>query len=168
MRPVEGLDLIMSPLLRVYGVGGGFQGAVPGLEFGFRCADLLEQVAGFDIAQEDLQGEGGDAGDFPEQRVLLVGQWGEGSNFQHCEDSLPRQKGKNDNGLRGGLNRFRDDVDVVGGNVGELQGKVIESNSLMVVLVDRSGGQVLGVVTLHDVLRAEAAMAEAGADSNGA
>jgi CBS domain containing-hemolysin-like protein len=33
----------------------------------------------------------------------------------------------------------------------------------MVVLVDRPGGQVLGVVTLHDVLRAEAAMAEAGA-----
>ncbi len=47
--------------------------------------------------------------------------------------------------------------------VGELQGKVIESNSLMVVMVDRPGGQVLGVVTLHDVLRAEAAMAEAGA-----
>ncbi len=46
--------------------------------------------------------------------------------------------------------------------VGELQGKVIESNSLMVVMVDRPGGQVLGVVTLHDVLRAEAAMAEAG------
>jgi CIC family chloride channel protein len=52
---------------------------------------------------------------------------------------------------------------VPGEKVGELQGKVIESNSLMVVLVDRPGGQVLGVVTLHDVLRAEAAMAEAGA-----
>jgi chloride channel protein, CIC family len=50
-----------------------------------------------------------------------------------------------------------------GERVGELQGKVIESNSLMVVLVDRPSGQVLGVVTLHDVLRAEAAMAEAGA-----
>ncbi len=50
-----------------------------------------------------------------------------------------------------------------GEKVGELQGKVIESNSLMVVLVDRPGGQVLGVVTLHDVLRAEAAMAEAWA-----
>ncbi len=50
-----------------------------------------------------------------------------------------------------------------GVKVGELQGKVIESGSLMVVLVDRPGGQVLGVVTLHDVLRAEAAMAEAGA-----
>ena len=34
--------------------------------------------------------------------------------------------------------------------------------ALMVVMVDRPGGQVLGVVTLHDVLRAEAAMAEAG------
>jgi chloride channel protein, CIC family len=50
-----------------------------------------------------------------------------------------------------------------GSRVWELQGKVIESNSLMVVVVDRPGGQVLGVVTLHDVLRAEAALAEAGA-----
>jgi CIC family chloride channel protein len=52
---------------------------------------------------------------------------------------------------------------LAGEKVGDLQGKVIESNSLMVVLVERPGGQVLGVVTLHDVLRAEAAMAEAGA-----
>ena len=65
-----------------------------GMEFGFRGADLFEQVAGFDIAQEDLQGEGGDIGDFPEQCVLLVGQRGEESNFQHCEDSFPREKGK--------------------------------------------------------------------------
>jgi CIC family chloride channel protein len=49
-----------------------------------------------------------------------------------------------------------------GEQVGELQRRLIESNSFMVVLQDRPGGQVLGVVTLHDVLRAEAAMAEAG------
>ena len=106
----------MVPALAVHdgdGVGGGFQRAVRGLEFGFRGADLFEQVAGFDIAQEDLQGEGGDIGDFPEQCVLLVGQRGERSNFQHCEDSFPREKGKNDNGLRGGLNKFRDEVDAM-------------------------------------------------------
>ena len=52
---------------------------------------------------------------------------------------------------------------LAGDKVGELQGKWIESNSLMVVIVDRPGGQVLGVVTMHDLLRAETAMAEAGA-----
>jgi CIC family chloride channel protein len=52
---------------------------------------------------------------------------------------------------------------VPGDKIGALQGKLIESNSQIVVLLDRPGGQVLGVVTLHDLLRAEAAMAEAGA-----
>ena len=40
---------------------------------------------------------------------------------------------------------------------------LIESNSMIVVLLDRPGGQVLGVVTLHDLLRAQAAMSEAAA-----
>ena len=48
-------------------------------------------------------------------------------------------------------------------SVAELQARLIESNSMMVVLLDRPGGQVLGVVTLHDLLRAQAAMSEAGA-----
>jgi H+/Cl- antiporter ClcA len=48
-------------------------------------------------------------------------------------------------------------------NVAELQARLIESNSMIVVLLDRPGGQVLGVVTLHDLLRAQAAMSEASA-----
>jgi chloride channel protein, CIC family len=40
----------------------------------------------------------------------------------------------------------------------ELQSKLIESSSLMMVIVDRPGGNVLGLVTLHDLLRAEVAM----------
>ena len=41
------------------------------------------------------------------------------------------------------------------GTVRELQSKLIESTSLIAIVVDRSGGQVLGLVTLHDLLRAE-------------
>jgi CIC family chloride channel protein len=52
---------------------------------------------------------------------------------------------------------------VPGQTVRELQARLIESSSLMVVLLDRPGGRVLGVITLHDLLRAEAAMSEAGA-----
>jgi CIC family chloride channel protein len=44
----------------------------------------------------------------------------------------------------------------------ELQGKLIDSNSLMVVLLDKPAGQVIGLITLHDLLRAEAAMAKEG------
>ena len=46
-------------------------------------------------------------------------------------------------------------------SVAELQARLIESNSMIVVLLDRPSGQVLGVVTLHDLLRAQAAMSEA-------
>jgi chloride channel protein, CIC family len=42
----------------------------------------------------------------------------------------------------------------------ELQGKLIESTSLLIVVVDGPEGGVLGVVTLHDLLRAEVAMAK--------
>ena len=45
----------------------------------------------------------------------------------------------------------------------ELQGKLIESASLMAVVVSQDNGKVLGVVTLHDLLRAEAAFAKEGA-----
>ncbi len=48
-------------------------------------------------------------------------------------------------------------------SVVELQTRLIESNSMIVLLVEGPGGQVLGVVTLHDLLRAQAAMSEAGA-----
>lgn len=48
-------------------------------------------------------------------------------------------------------------------SVAELQARLIESNSMIVVLLERPGGQVLGVVTLHDLLRAQAALSEAGA-----
>jgi CIC family chloride channel protein len=48
-------------------------------------------------------------------------------------------------------------------SVAELQARLIESDSTMVVVLDRPEGQVLGLVTLHDLLRAQAALAEAGA-----
>lgn len=44
----------------------------------------------------------------------------------------------------------------------ELQGKLIESTSLIAIILDRPGGQVLGLVTLHDMLRAEVAFAKEG------
>jgi chloride channel protein, CIC family len=44
----------------------------------------------------------------------------------------------------------------------ELQGSLIESTSLMTVVLDQPGGKVLAVVTLHDLLRAEVAIAKGG------
>jgi CIC family chloride channel protein len=41
----------------------------------------------------------------------------------------------------------------------ELQAKLIESTSLMTVILDQPGGRLLGLVTLHDLLRAEVAIA---------
>jgi CIC family chloride channel protein len=46
--------------------------------------------------------------------------------------------------------------------IAELQAQLIESNSLMVLLLDRPAGRVLGLVTLHDLLRAEATLAATG------
>jgi len=46
----------------------------------------------------------------------------------------------------------------------ELQGRLVESTSLITVLLDQPGGKVLGLITLHDLLRAQAAMAKAGTD----
>jgi CIC family chloride channel protein len=47
----------------------------------------------------------------------------------------------------------------------ELQGRLVESTSLVAVLLDQPGGKVLGLITLHDLLRAQAAMAaKAGTD----
>jgi CIC family chloride channel protein len=42
----------------------------------------------------------------------------------------------------------------------ELQSLLIESTSLMVVLLDEPRGKVLGLITLHDLLRTETAMAQ--------
>lgn len=44
----------------------------------------------------------------------------------------------------------------------ELQSLLIESSSLMVIMVESAGGKILGLVTLHDLLRAEVAYAKAG------
>jgi CIC family chloride channel protein len=44
----------------------------------------------------------------------------------------------------------------------ELETKVIESASLIVILVDQPDGKVLGLLTLHDLLRAQVAMADGG------
>ncbi len=44
--------------------------------------------------------------------------------------------------------------------IGELQHRLIDSSSLMVVLVDQPGGKLLGLVTLHDLLRAQTAMSQ--------
>jgi len=47
-------------------------------------------------------------------------------------------------------------------SVEKLQSKLIESDVGVVVLVDQPGGKVLGLVTLHDVLRTQSAMARDG------
>jgi CIC family chloride channel protein len=47
--------------------------------------------------------------------------------------------------------------------IADLQNRLIESSSLIVVLVDRPGGQVLGLVTLHDLLRAQTSMSRINA-----
>jgi CIC family chloride channel protein len=44
----------------------------------------------------------------------------------------------------------------------ELQSLLIESSSLMVIMVEQAGGKILGLITLHDLLRAEAAFAKVG------
>jgi hypothetical protein len=85
----------------------------------FGGADLIEQLTGLEIAQEDFQIEGGDVDDLVEQRVLLIGQLDKGSNFQHCEDSFPRQNGSNDNCSRGHFYKFRDGGDVIRRDVRE-------------------------------------------------
>ena len=46
--------------------------------------------------------------------------------------------------------------------VRKLQGLLVESPSNFVVLVDDDGGKVLGIVTLHDLLRAEVEKAGSG------
>ncbi len=46
-------------------------------------------------------------------------------------------------------------------SIRDLQMKLIESTSGIVVLTDRPGGRVLGLVTLHDLFRAEVAIADA-------
>jgi CIC family chloride channel protein len=49
--------------------------------------------------------------------------------------------------------------------VRDLQRKLIESTSLMAVILDAPAGRVIGVLTLHDLLRAEAALASASGGS---
>ena len=46
----------------------------------------------------------------------------------------------------------------------DLQGLLIQSDTHLVVVLDKEGGAVIGLVTLHDLLRAEAAMAEKAVD----
>ncbi|MGE3310376.1 MAG: chloride channel protein [Limisphaerales bacterium] len=48
--------------------------------------------------------------------------------------------------------------------VAELQLSLIESESHLVVVLDRAGGEIIGLITLHDLLRAEAAMAQKSKD----
>lgn len=45
-------------------------------------------------------------------------------------------------------------------NIGRLQQLLIESDTQFVVVLDRLGGQVVGLVTLHDLLRAQSAMTQ--------
>ena len=47
--------------------------------------------------------------------------------------------------------------------IGDLQHQLIESSSLVVVLLDHPGGRVLGLVTLHDLLRAQTALSKSAA-----
>jgi CBS domain-containing protein len=41
-----------------------------------------------------------------------------------------------------------------------LQGILIESPTFLVVLLDKPDGRVIGLVTLHDILRAETRMSQ--------
>jgi len=45
-------------------------------------------------------------------------------------------------------------------NIGRLQQLLIESDTQIVFVLDRPDGQVVGLVTLHDLLRAQAAMTQ--------
>jgi CIC family chloride channel protein len=47
-----------------------------------------------------------------------------------------------------------------GHTIRELQSLLIESTALMVVLLDEPKGKILGLVTLHDLLRAEVSVAK--------
>jgi CIC family chloride channel protein len=44
----------------------------------------------------------------------------------------------------------------------EVQQLLIDSSTHLVVVLDRAGGKVVGLVTLHDLLRAEVSMAQQG------
>jgi CIC family chloride channel protein len=44
--------------------------------------------------------------------------------------------------------------------IGDLQNRLIESSTLVVILLDQPKGKVIGLVTLHDLLRAESDAAE--------
>jgi CIC family chloride channel protein len=46
--------------------------------------------------------------------------------------------------------------------IADLQGRLIESTSQMVVLLDQPNGKVLGLITLHDLLRAQVSMSRNG------
>ena len=46
-------------------------------------------------------------------------------------------------------------------SVRDLQSKLIESTSQMAVMLDRPGGRVIGIITLHDLLRTEVALSSA-------
>lgn len=46
--------------------------------------------------------------------------------------------------------------------IGKLQSLLIESAALMVVLLDEPNGKILGMITLHDLLRAEVSMTKGG------
>jgi chloride channel protein, CIC family len=47
-------------------------------------------------------------------------------------------------------------------NILQLQSLLIESTSLIAILVDQPNGKILGLITLHDLLRAEASLAKGG------
>ena len=44
----------------------------------------------------------------------------------------------------------------------QIEARMVDSGSLLLILTDRPGGQVLGIITLHDLLRAQLAFAKSG------
>jgi CIC family chloride channel protein len=48
--------------------------------------------------------------------------------------------------------------------IGKLQSLIIESNTQLVIVLDRPAGQAVGLVTLHDLLRAQTTMAQRSED----
>jgi CIC family chloride channel protein len=44
----------------------------------------------------------------------------------------------------------------------QIEARMVDSGSLLLILTDRPGGQVLGIITLHDLLRAQLSFAKSG------
>jgi CIC family chloride channel protein len=49
-----------------------------------------------------------------------------------------------------------------GETIRQIEARMVDSGTLLLILTDRPGGQVLGIITLHDLLRAQLSFAKSG------